>query len=82
MPINLSIRNVPDDVADRLRARAKQNHRSLQGELMEMVKGLIGKPPTQSERKLSIREIGEWVRSTGVGTPSESVKMIREDRDR
>ncbi len=34
MPVNLSIRNVPDDIAARLRARAKQNHRSLQGELM------------------------------------------------
>ena len=34
MPVNLSIRNVPDDVAERLRERARQNHRSLQGELM------------------------------------------------
>ncbi|HEY2071522.1 MAG TPA: Arc family DNA-binding protein [Rhizomicrobium sp.] len=34
MPVTLQIRDVPDDIADQLRARAKRNHRSLQGELM------------------------------------------------
>lgn len=33
MSLNLSIKNVPDDVAERLRERARRNHRSLQGEL-------------------------------------------------
>ncbi|MEX2498256.1 MAG: hypothetical protein WD397_05205 [Wenzhouxiangellaceae bacterium] len=33
---NLSIKNVPDDVVARLRARARANHRSLQGELLEL----------------------------------------------
>ncbi|HTQ15001.1 MAG TPA: Arc family DNA-binding protein [Rhizomicrobium sp.] len=37
MPVNLSIRDVPDAIADRLRARAKRNHRSLQGELMALL---------------------------------------------
>ena len=31
MPVSLSIKNVPDDLAQRLRERAKRNHRSLQG---------------------------------------------------
>jgi plasmid stability protein len=34
MPKSLSIKDVPDDIAARLRARAAGNHRSLQGELM------------------------------------------------
>ncbi len=34
MPVNLSIKNVPDAVAEALRTRAERNHRSLQGELM------------------------------------------------
>jgi hypothetical protein len=34
MAVNLSIKDVPDALADRLRARAARNHRSLQGELM------------------------------------------------
>jgi len=34
---NLSIKNVPEDVVEKLRARAATNHRSLQGELMALV---------------------------------------------
>lgn len=37
MPVNLSIKDVPDHVAAALRARAERNHRSLQGELMAIV---------------------------------------------
>lgn len=37
MSINLSIKNVPDTIADAIRARAEQNHRSLQGELMAIL---------------------------------------------
>jgi plasmid stability protein len=38
MPVNLSIRNVPDDVARGLRNRAALNQRSLQEELLEILK--------------------------------------------
>ena len=34
MPLNLSIKNVPDELVERLRRRAKKHHCSLQGELM------------------------------------------------
>ena len=37
MLINLSIKSVPEHIAQRLRARAERNHRSLQGELMAIV---------------------------------------------
>ena len=37
MPVNLSIKNAPDDVVQRLRERAARNHRSLQGELMAII---------------------------------------------
>jgi plasmid stability protein len=35
--VNFSIKDVPDDVAERLRRRAARHHRSLQGELMAIV---------------------------------------------
>ncbi len=38
MPVNLSIKNVPDDVARGLRNRAALNQRSLQEELLEILK--------------------------------------------
>lgn len=37
MPVNLSIKNVPDALAARLRARAAANHRSLQRELIAII---------------------------------------------
>lgn len=37
MPVNLSIKEVPEPIAERLRARAERNHRSLQGELMAII---------------------------------------------
>ena len=38
MPVNLSIKNVPDEVARGLRNRAALNQRSLQEELLEILK--------------------------------------------
>ena len=45
MTVNLSIKNVPDDVAERLRRRAEANHRSLQRELLALVEQAAGATP-------------------------------------
>ena len=37
MSVNLSIKGVPETLAERLRQRAERNHRSLQGELMQII---------------------------------------------
>jgi plasmid stability protein len=37
MSVTLSIKGVPDELAERLRQRAASNHRSLQGELMALL---------------------------------------------
>jgi len=37
MSVSLSVKEVPDQLAERLRARAASNHRSLQGELMAIL---------------------------------------------
>jgi len=44
MPVNLSIKNVPDALAARLRERAERNHRSLQGELMALLESAASDP--------------------------------------
>jgi plasmid stability protein len=44
MPVNLSIKGVPDAIAARLRARAARNHRSLQRELMVIVEVAAAAP--------------------------------------
>lgn len=41
MPVTLTIKQVPDRVADKLRLRAAASHRSLQGELMAIVEEAV-----------------------------------------
>ena len=41
---NLSIKDVPEVIAAKLRARAAQNHRSLQGELMAIIEAAVQPP--------------------------------------
>src|SRR5579862_5536683 len=38
---SLSVKDVPDDLAEKLRQRAARNHRSLQGELMAIIERAI-----------------------------------------
>ena len=42
--VNLSIKNVPETVARKLRERAAQHHRSLQGELMAILEDAVSSP--------------------------------------
>lgn len=77
MPINLSIKNVPDELAERLRRRAERSHRSLQGELMTILTEAAGR----SAGRLSIQEARQRVAELGLKTPGESTAMIRADRD-
>ena len=76
MPVNLSIKNAPDEVVRRLRLRAARNHRSLQGELMAIIETAVDEP------KLSPLQLLEEVRRLGIKTPDESTAIIRADRDR
>ena len=45
MHVNLSIKEVPDALAKRLRARAERHHRSLQGELMAIIEQAAAEEP-------------------------------------
>ncbi len=73
MPANLSIKNVPDQILKRLRRRAAHHHRSLQGELLAMLE--------ERAEKLTVEEVSEWVKASGLRTPDEATAIIREDRD-
>ena len=77
MPVNLSIKNVPDEIAERLRRRAAQAHRSLQGELMAILERAV-----RENDRLTPAEALRRVHELGIETPDEAVEMIRRDRDR
>jgi plasmid stability protein len=76
MPVSFSIKNVPDDVAEKLRRRAAQRHRSLQGELLATLEESVAE-----EHMLTPVEFIRRLKTLGLETPSESAVFVREDRD-
>lgn len=75
MPINISVKNVPDDMIDKLRKRARRHHRSLQGELIAIIEEAVG--PT----KLSVDQAELRLRELHFETGDESTSWLKELRD-
>jgi plasmid stability protein len=78
MPVNLSIKNAPDDLVAELKLRAQRNRRSLQGELLTIIEDAVRRPP----RPRTPDEILAELRRLGLNTPAESAEIVRSDRDR
>jgi len=76
VPVNLSIKNVPDHLAEALRLRAAASHRSMQGELMAILEHAL-----EEKRPLSPGAVLERVRELGIRTDSQAVDILRRDRD-
>lgn len=76
MPVSLSIKNVPDEVVERLRERAKRNRRSLQGELLDVIERAAADPPF-----LSAREAYARIKKLNLPKGPRSVDIIRKMRD-
>ncbi len=76
MPVNLSIKNAPDEVVRRLRERAERHHRSLQGELMSIIEAAA-----REEAPATPADVWADVRRLGLTTPSEAAQIVRADRD-
>jgi plasmid stability protein len=74
--MNLSIKNVPEDLAARVRARAARNRRSLQGELLVILEESVNEGPAQGPMEVLRR-----LRELGLRTTPKSAQWIREDRD-
>ena len=77
MPVNLSIKNAPDDVVMRLRQRAEKHHRSLQGELLAIIEEAVREP-----RAMSASAVLTGGRQLGLSTPAEAEAIVRAARDR
>jgi plasmid stability protein len=75
VPVNLSIKNVPDEVTEALRQRAAGHHRSLQGELMVILEESLGR-----KSYLTPFELLSQLREKGLKSPEESLRFVREDR--
>jgi antitoxin FitA len=75
VPVNISVKNVPDEIIERLRKRASLHHRSMQGELMVILE------EATSPARLRVEQADIQLRSLGLTTGDESVSWVRELRD-
>jgi plasmid stability protein len=76
MAVTLRVENVPEEVAARLEERAKKSRRSLQGELLRILKKAVAE-----EDRLTPGQVLEKVRLLKLKTPAESAAFVRQDRD-
>lgn len=76
MSVNLSIKNVPDAVAEALRQRARSHRRSLQCELLVLLEETVRPRPA-----LRPDEVLARVRALGLSTGDEATSWVREERD-
>ena len=82
MPVNLSVKNVPDALAQRLRERARRNRRSLQRELLTILEGVAsergaapsGDGPTAGA--LTVTQVSERVAALFPGGTRSSMGYI------
>jgi plasmid stability protein len=89
MPVNLSVKNVPDDLAQRLRRRAERNRRSLQRELISILEAAVGHVQESGEdadrsdkrRPITIEELCEITRKLFPDGTESSVEYIRQMRE-
>lgn len=75
MPVNLSIKHVPEELVEELRRGAKRHHRSLQGELMAILEEAL------HFRRLTVKEACRKIRELGIETGDETTAIVREERD-
>ena len=72
---SLSVKNVPEPLVEELRARARKNRRSLQGELIAILEESVR--PT----RMTPDDVYRTVQLLGLQTSDDSTRMIREARD-
>ena len=72
---SLSIKNVPDELVERLKTRAKRNHRSMQGEMLAIMEEAV------PSGRLTLQDVYRLGRDLGLKTSGDSTAIIREERD-
>lgn len=76
MPVDISIKGVPDTLAEELRRRAAEHNRSLDEEVVGILRDSVAK-----RQEATFTEFVAEGKARGGGSPAESTAMVREDRD-
>ena len=73
--VTLSVKNVPAELATRLKQRAQRNNRSLQGELLAIL-------DEAGTGLLTLSDVAAIAKQLGLkGKAGEAARIIREERD-
>ena len=76
---NVTVRNIADDVVASLKAQAKANHRSLEGEIRHVLTAHV----SRRTRMAGFRDRTARLGAQAEDRPqTDSVTLLREDRDR
>lgn len=79
--VTLTIKNVPEAIYERIKTQAKNNHRSINGEIIFLLEHALSIPPIDVEATLKrarkIRELTAYY----VISADEIEKMINEGRE-
>jgi len=73
----LLIRNIAPEIVRRLKQRAKQHHRSLEGELKHILETAIFTMTIEEMKKLSQK----WRKHLKSGSFSDSTSLLHKDRN-
>jgi plasmid stability protein len=80
----LYVENVPKDLYEALRARARKNRSSIAAEVIGLLERFVPTPTELRRRMRAYRELERMQASTppGAGPFASTEEMIREDRER
>ena len=77
---NLTIRNLDDEIVEMLKVKAKANNRSLEAEIRQILSDQARRP---TWRGAELRALAEKIAAMTPDVPqTDSVELLREDRDR
>ena len=75
MPVTLTVKQVPDHIAKRLRERAAASHRSLQGELMAILEAATGSGAALAAQPAAAYRAPKPARAAPAALPAHGRKL-------
>ena len=79
--VTITIKNIPERIYERIKAQAKVNHRSINGEILSILEQAVSLPPIDVQATLErARKVRELTASYTI-TADEIKKMIDEGRE-
>ena len=79
--VTVTIKNIPEQVYERIKAQAKSNHRSINGELLSILEQAISLPPIDVQATLERARKVRELTANYIVTADEIEKMIHEGRE-